>query len=79
MLLYMALVFGVLSFLVSFLLYVRKEVPTYLKFFPVFLLITVIVEIIGFQLKEKGSAGMPKLQRTKWQSVEILLIKTKCY
>ena len=47
------IVFEFIAFLTSLSLYFRKQVPAYLKFFPPFLLITVIIEIIGalFRLK----------------------------
>lgn len=39
--------FEFIAFLVSLSLYLKKPIPAYLKFFPFFLLITVIVETIG--------------------------------
>src|SRR5689334_19465584 len=56
----MIIVFEFISFLASLTLYFRKPVSLYLKFFPFFLFITVIVEIIGamFKFKYKWVTGM---------------------
>jgi hypothetical protein len=44
------LYFELISFLASITLYFQKGTPRYMKTFPVFLLLTVIVEIVGWQL-----------------------------
>src|SRR5688572_9906489 len=51
--------FEALSLFVSLLLYLRKDVQLYLRFFPIFLFITVVVEIIGFMLRGEGLASRP--------------------
>jgi hypothetical protein len=53
------LLFEALSLFVSLLLYLRKGVHLYLRFFPIFLFITVVVESIGFMLREQGLASRP--------------------
>lgn len=56
----MIIVFEFISFLASLTLYFRKPVSLYLKFFPFFLLITVVIEIIGavYKFKQKWVTGM---------------------
>jgi hypothetical protein len=58
-LLYLVLIFEILALLVSTLIYSRKNVHLYLRFFPIFLLITIVVEVIGFALREKGLGSNP--------------------
>jgi hypothetical protein len=53
------LFFEALSFLVSLLLCLRKDVHLYLRFFPIFLFITVVIESIGFMLRGEGFASRP--------------------
>lgn len=43
-----------ISLLVSSSLLFRRNIPKYLKLFPFFLLLTVIIEIIGWQLVDRG-------------------------
>ena len=42
---HLIIVFEFLSFLASLTIYLKKNPPLYLKFFPIFLLITVVVEV----------------------------------
>src|SRR4051812_45066832 len=42
--------FELMSFVASLTLYFQRAIPRYMKSFPVFLLLTVIVEIVGWQL-----------------------------
>src|SRR5215831_10409859 len=44
-------------FILSLVVYIRKGVPLYLKLFPPFLLLTIIVEIIGRVLGQKYGAN----------------------
>ncbi len=50
----LTLYFQTLSFLTSFLVFKRRDTPLYLKLFPGFLLITVIIEILSFYLWNQG-------------------------
>src|SRR5687767_4952497 len=59
MLLYLVLGFEVLTFFVSIMLYLKRNVDLYLRFFPIFLFITVVVEGVGFKLREKGINSWP--------------------
>jgi hypothetical protein len=49
-----SLLIQILSLVVSSSLLFRRNVPWYLKLFPFFLLITVIIEVIGWQLSIHG-------------------------
>lgn len=48
------LYFELISLLASITFYFRKGIPLYLKLFTPFLLITLIVEIIGWRMNEEG-------------------------
>lgn len=48
------LYFELICLLASLTLYLRKEIPLYLKVFPVLLAITLTVEIIGWRMSKNG-------------------------
>lgn len=45
--------FELISFFASITLYFQKETPRYMKFFPVFLLFTIVVEITGWKITDR--------------------------
>ena len=48
------LIFILLSAIVGFIVLLKGALPSYLKFFPLFLICTFIVEVIGWQLGVRG-------------------------
>jgi hypothetical protein len=48
--------FELISFLASITLYFQRETPRYMKFFPVYLLITIVVEVVGWQIHNNRQA-----------------------
>ncbi|MFT3826737.1 MAG: hypothetical protein QM731_22635 [Chitinophagaceae bacterium] len=51
-------VFIIISTLISFVVYLQKHTPLYLRLFPPFLVITVAVEIIGKLLADNGRSNV---------------------
>lgn len=48
------LIFELISLLASLSLYFQKSMPGYMKLFPVFIFVTIVVEIIGGMLMDRG-------------------------